>query len=340
MPVPRRRFRYAPTPSRPLHVGSALAALVGWATARAAGGDFIVRIEDIDRTRCRREHELTCLEDLAWLGLDWDEGPDVGGPRGPYRQSERLASYDAALAELARPGDEGALVYFCTCSRAQVRAAQRAPHSHTGGESPYAGTCRPARGAATDAGDGRSAQGRGGWRLWVDHLGDAARVTWVDRWAGRHAEDVRATCGDFLLGRPGHPTYQLACVVDDSRMGVTDVVRGRDLEGSVARQVLLHRALGHEPPRWAHHPLIVDGAGRKLSKRDGDASLAMLRHAGADRDRLIARLAAAIGLVDAVRVRSLAPCDLIEVMRPFSGTDHAPPVLDGCAWHDGSLGEE
>ena len=290
----RRRFRYAPTPSRRLHVGNGLAALIGWAAARAARASFILRIEDIDRTRCRPEFEAQALADLRWLGLDWDEGPDVGGPCGPYRQSERLDRYDEAREGLASSGD----AYACVCSRADVRAAQRAPHlqrqasSQGGGEAPYPGTCRPAHDTTPPR---QALSDRGGHRL---RVGDSAAgtVSWDDGWCGPQREDVSQTCGDFLLGRPGQPTYQLAVVVDDIEMGVTDVVRGNDLLDSTARQILLYRRLGAAAPRFWHHPLIVDDQGRKLSKRDDDLTLAALRDGGADPSRLRARLCASVGL--------------------------------------------
>lgn len=322
-PAPRRpRFRFAPTPSRPLHAGSALAALLGWGVARARGGAFVLRVEDIDRGRCRPEHEASCLEDLAWLGLSWDEGPDVGGPFAPYRQSERLARYDAALASL----EARDLAYRCVCSRADVVAAQSAPHlqapgrrapGDAPGERPYPGLCRPRPGAARVAG-GRA-------RLNVEALGDGARVSWRDGDGRVYTEDVRATCGDFVLGGPGEPAYQLAVVVDDVAMGITDVVRGADLLGSTARQILLHRALGAEPPRFRHHPLLTDASGRKLSKRDGDLALAELRRAGLAPERLRAALGRAVGLFGPA-VRRAAPEDLVEAL-----------ACGGGALHDGVL---
>ena len=258
--------------------------------ARRAGGDFILRVEDIDRQRCTLALERAALDDLQWLGIDWDEGPDVGGPRGPYRQSERTARYDALLEALSAAGR----TYACSCSRADIRRAQRAPHLHQGGERPYPGTCR---------GAGRHLRAdRGGYRLDVHGLGDEAVVRWEDACLGPQREDVRATSGDLLLGRPGAPTYHLAAVADDDAMGITHVVRGRDLAGSTARHVLLHRALagargGAAPPalHYAHHPLLVAADGRKLSKRDGAAALSSLRAAGVSPARLRGALAAAVG---------------------------------------------
>ena len=305
MSVDGRRFRFAPTPSRPLHVGSALAALLGWSVARAAEGTFVLRIEDIDQARCRPEHEASVLSDLSWLGLDWDEGPDVGGPLGSYRQSDRLQLYDEALQDLLE-GDAG---YICGCSRADVRQAQRAPTTEDERVAlPYPGTCRgiePLRDYTSD---------RGGLRLHVERSGDQAVVRWRDPWDGGGQEDVRQTCGDFLLGRPGAPTYQLAVVVDDIAMKITDVVRGSDLCGSTARQLLLFRALSASPPCFAHHPLLLDPlTGHKLSKRDGASTLASLRHQGERPNRLIARMGVAIGLFSE-DVLSATPMDVRDAL--------------------------
>lgn len=330
----RRRFRYAPTPTRALHVGNGLAALIGWAAARAVGGAFVLRIEDIDRTRSTPDLAAAAIDDLRWLGVEWDEGPDVGGAWGPYTQSERLASYDRTLERLVEAG----VAYACHCSRADVRAAQSAPHLHQGGELPYAGTCRPSGGAA-----GRLSADRGGYRLNVDALGDAAVVRFDDRWLGPWTEDVRETCGDFLLGRPGAPTYQLAVVTDDVAMGITDVVRGRDLAGSTARQILLHRVLGEAAPSYAHHPLLVDEAGQKLSKRDRALALRAVRESGMAAGALRARLGAAIGLWDRAVGRA-APSDFIDGIRAIEGSGRpgtpsaslrAQDPAWGGGWRDG-----
>lgn len=317
-----RRFRFAPTPSRPLHLGNGLAALLGWGLARAAGARFILRVEDIDLSRCRPEFEESCLADLRWLGLDWDEGPDVGGALGPYRQSERLDRYDALRDALVARGD----AYPCRCSRADVRAAASAPHASASGEVPYPGTCRP---TTTDDGPPSPlADDRGGHRLDVTALGADADVTWLDGLLGPQREDVRTSCGDFLLGRAGKPTYQLAVVADDRAMGVTDVVRGRDLIDSTARQLLLHAAvarvdgLAAPTPRFAHHPLLLDASGRKLSKRDGDLALATWREGGADPASLRAALGRAVGLF-AASVDAASADDVVAALRA------APALHDG-----------
>lgn len=310
----RRRFRFAPTPSRPLHPGSALAALFGWSAARLAGGVFILRIEDIDATRCRPAHEVALLDDLAWLGLDWDEGPDLGGPRGPYRQRERLARYDAVLADLAARG----LAYRCACSRADVQAARSAPHLlgvERDAERPYPGTCRAHPPESLP-------EGRGGWRLAVARSPGGVERVWTDGWCGPQREDLRDTCGDFLLGRAGLPTYQLAVVADDIAMGVTDVVRGRDLLGSTARQLALHEALGGStPPSFRHHPLLVDADGRKLSKREEAAPLSDLRRDGVAPRRLVAALGRAMSLFGPA-VRDAVPADFRDAL------GHQAPTAD------------
>ena len=160
---------------------------------------------------------------------------------------------------------------------------------------------------------GELAKDRGGMRLHVDRLGEDAIVRWEDRWRGPQHEDVRATCGDVLLGRAQRPTYQLAVVTDDIAMKITDVVRGEDLLGSTARQILLYRALGAEPPRFAHHPLLVDESGRKLSKRDGSISMDNHRAAGRAPGEVLALLGRGLGLVSH-QVRTMAPSDWIDLL--------------------------
>jgi len=338
------RFRFAPTPSRELHVGNALAALFGWSMARAARGRFVLRIEDIDRARCRPEYEDAIYRDLAWLGLDWDEGPDVGGPHEAYRQSERLASYDELMGRLA----DAQLAYVCICSRADIRAAQSAPMAADASELPYPGTCR--------AEEHVLPPDRGGLRLDLQALAQRAGITTlvesVDGLLGPQHEDVSITTGDVLLGRPGQPTYQLAVVADDRAMGITDVVRGVDLIGSTARQILLHKALGHlaqvaatrpsrnvRPPpplalpRFHHHPLIVDDDGRKLSKRDASLSLstfALLSSAAA----LRAQLGRAIGLFGETVRRATRDdwIDAIGARVASTTTASALPALHDAPW--------
>ena len=226
--------------------------------------------------------EARQLDDLRWLGLDWDEGPDVGGPRGPYRQSERTAHYEAALAALAQRD----LLYSCDCSRAEIARVASAPHP--GEEGPrYPGTCR-------DLGLRPRAWKRPpAVRLRVP----AGDVAIDDALQGRMVQDVAATVGDFVLRRgDGVFAYQLAVVVDDLAMGVTEVVRGADLLASAPRQTLLARLLGGAPPCWAHLPLVVAADGTRLAKRGGGVTLREQRAAGIDARTLVDALAALLGL--------------------------------------------
>ena len=268
------RGRYAPSPTGRLHLGNARTALLAWLDARSRGGAFVLRIEDVDFTRARPEFEARILADLRWLGLDWDEGPDVGGPHGPYRQSERGELYEAALAHLDN--------YPCTCTRRELRAL---PVTSMTGEPVYPGTCR----------NGQSHPGRPAairWRV------PAGTIDVVDRLAGPLVQDVAREVGDFILRRgDGAWAYQLAVVVDDAAMAISDVVRGADLLDSTPRQIHLLRTLGHLAPRFAHVPLILGADGAKLSKRDGAPDLSALREAGVSPARVVAALARTVGLV-------------------------------------------
>lgn len=233
-----------------------------------------MRIEDVDLGRSRPEHERGQLEDLRWLGLDWDEGPDVGGGHGPYRQSERATQYEAALATLD--------TFPCTCSRKELRTATLTPD---GGEPLYPGTCR----------GGPTHPERDPARRWRVPLGT---VEVVDTVYGPLRQDVRAEVGEFVLSRrDGAWAYQLAVVVDDAAMGITHVVRGADLLDSTPRQVLLQRALGVPTPAYAHVPIVVGPDGAKLGKRHGAPDVTALREGGADPARVVAALARSLGLV-------------------------------------------
>jgi glutamyl-tRNA synthetase len=280
--------RYAPTPSGRLHLGNARTALLAWLWARALRGRFVLRVEDLDPQRSRPDFERDQLADLRWLGLDWDEGPDVGGPHGPYRQSERGALYEAALGRLD--------TFPCTCTRKALREATLAPH---GREPVYPGTCRQ---GPTHPERPRAVR----WRV------PSGVVAVHDAIQGPLREDVAAEAGEFVLRRSdGAWAYQLAVVVDDAAMGVTHVLRGADLLHSTARQVLLQRALHLPTPRHAHAPLLLGPDGDKLSKRHGAPELTALRHGGADPQRVVAVLARSVGLVAAgverVEARALVP---------------------------------
>jgi glutamyl-tRNA synthetase len=309
------RGRFAPSPTGPLHLGNARTALLSWLDARARGGRYLMRIEDLDRPRVRPGLEARILDELRWLGLDWDEGPDVGGPRGPYRQSERLDRYQAALERLRGAG----LVYPCFCSRAEVAAAALAPHG-PGDDGPrYPGICRDLS-AAERA--GRARHRAPAWRFRVPE----GAVAFDDGRRGPQSVDVAAEVGDFVVARAdGVPSYQLAVAVDDAAMGVTDVVRGDDLLPSAARQILLYRALGHEPPRFAHVPLVVGPDGERLAKRHGALSLGDLRDRGANPQAVCGLLAALSGL--ASPGTTCSPRDLAPAFR-LERVPAAPAPLD------------
>ena len=280
------RGRFAPSPTGPLHLGNARTALLSWLATRALGGGYAMRVEDLDGPRVRRGMEGRILDELSWLGLDWDEGPDVGGPGGPHRQSERLPRYAAALARLREAG----LVYPCFCSRAEIAAASQAPHGPSDEGPRYPGTCRALSAAEREV---RARARAPAWRLRVE----PGPVAFDDGVHGAQAIDVHAAVGDFVVARAdGIPAYQLAVVVDDAAMEVTDVVRGDDLLPSTARQLLLYRALALAPPRFAHVPLVVGEDGERLAKRHGALSLGELRERGVAPDAVVGLLAELSGL--------------------------------------------
>ena len=260
------RGRFAPSPSGRMHLGNLFCALLSYLSVKSRGGEWILRIEDLDTARCRPDYARQVEEDLRWLGLAWDEGGSAGGPVAPYFQSERTALYEAALARLRGMG----LVYPCFCTRAQLHAAS-APHREDG-LTVYPGTCR---GLTPEDIARREAAGRkGALRLRVPE----ETVTFTDGHLGEVTEYLPTDCGDFLLRRSdGLFAYQLAVVVDDAAMGVTEVVRGADLLSSTPRQLLLYELLGWEAPEFYHFPLLLSPDGRRLSKRDGDLGLGALR---------------------------------------------------------------
>jgi glutamyl-tRNA synthetase len=280
--------RLAPSPTGGLHLGHARTYLLAWLSAGSRGGRMILRIEDLDATRARPEAAEGALVDLRWLGLDWDEGPDRGGPSSPYVQSRRMMVYQTSLDRLKA----AELVYPCTCTRADIERAANAPHPEDEGPT-YPGTCsgRSARDAES-LGDHPF-----GWRFRVPD----GPVAWLDRFLGEMVIDPNRLGGDFVVARSGvGPSYQLAVVHDDATMGVTEVIRGDDLVPSTPRQILLYRALGWEPPTFGHFPLAVDLDGRRLAKRDGSLKLTTIRQAGVDPARLIGWLARACGWSDRI----------------------------------------
>ena len=278
------RGRLAPSPTGYLHLGHARTFWTAQERAVANHGTLLLRSEDLDRARCRAEFVEAMLEDLAWFGLRWQEGPDCGGPFAPYTQSERRAFYKEALDKLRACG----FVYPCACSRQDVLRALQAPHA--GEDEPvYPGTCRPATGQQSQMEDSKaepldpqtSAPASGLRINWRFRVPDNEVISFIDGHFGRLEFVTGQDFGDFVVWRHDDiPSYQLAVVVDDAAMRVTEVVRGEDLLKSTARQLLLYRALGFEPPRFYHCPLMTDQSGLRLAKRHDALSLRALRARG------------------------------------------------------------
>jgi len=264
------RLRFAPSPTGQLHVGNARTALFNWLLARNRGGTFILRIEDTDRERSTRQSELSILEDLRWLGLDWDEGPDAGGEVGPYRQSERLALYREHAGRLLASGH----AYHCFCSAEQLEADRQAALA-AGLPPRYAGRCRALGPEAVRL---RLAAGEPAvvrFRV-PEHRG----ITFDDIVRGPVTINTDEIGDPVLLRSDGHPAYNFAVVVDDGLMGVTTVLRGEDHIPNTPRQVLLYDALGWTPPAFAHLSLVLGPDHAPLSKRHGATSVVEFRNRG------------------------------------------------------------
>jgi glutamyl-tRNA synthetase len=308
MPEPSRREspvgRLAPSPTGAQHIGNARTYLIAWLSARSRGGRVLLRFEDIDSPRVKPGAAAVILDDLRWLGLDWDACPVV--------QTERLPLYESALRLL----QERELVYPCTCTRSDVERAASAPHLEHEGPV-YPGTCSGRRADEAAALEGRPF-------CWRFRVGDG-RFDFVDGFRGPTHIDLREVGGDFVVWKSGGtPAYQLAVVVDDAGQGVTEVVRGDDLVPSTPRQLLLYEALGLLPPGFVHVPLVAGPDGRRLAKRHGDTRLASLRAAGVRAEIVLGLLAWSCGWikrVDPVCARDLLPLFRLETI------PHSPFVL-------------
>jgi len=268
--TPTYRGRIAPSPTGLLHLGHARTFWIAAERARAAAGVLVLRNEDLDAVRFRMDFVQAMIEDLRWLGLTWQEGPDVGGPYAPYNQSERRPLYRAALETL----HAARLIFPCSHSRRDVLEAASAPHDGENDEPVYPKKFRPPPDAPLPPlGDRISVS----WRFRVpDEV-----MSFADGLLGEQRATAGGDFGDFLVWRKDDtPSYQLACVVDDAAMRITEVVRGADLVRSTFRQLLLYRALGHMPPAFCHCPLMTDEHGVRLAKRHDALSLRTLRTQG------------------------------------------------------------
>lgn len=303
-PVNQYRGRLAPSPTGLLHLGHARTFWVAWQRARSAQGKLIFRNEDLDYQRCKPEFVQAMYEDLRWLGLDWDEGPDIipqpgkngqpnghgiGGPFAPYSQSERRTFYLDAWRKLRDSGS----IYPCTCSRKDLERSLSAPHEGPlpgdSDELPYPGTCRNKLSTAAqyDSPAGVS------WRFKVP---DGETISFNDGHFGPQQFVAGRDFSDFLLWRRDDiPSYQLAVVTDDAAMQITEIVRGEDLLKSTARQLLLIRALGYAVPAYFHCPLLRDQKNVRLAKRHDALSLRKLREQGGNAETLKNNFSPAMG---------------------------------------------
>lgn len=305
-----------------MHVGNGSTALLAWLSARSRSGKFIMRMEDLDRARVRPGSAELILDDLHWMGIDWDEGPDIGGDNGPYLQSRRDELYARAF-DILRDHDR---VYPCFCSRKDIASAASAPQE-PGDELLYPGTCRD-----LDPGlsaDRIEAGEKHAWRFRVDEGDDPG---FRDVVLGRRGGDGRSRPGDFVVRRAdGTASYQLAVVVDDDAMGITEVVRGGDLVMSTARQILLYRALGFKVPEFAHVPLLLGEDGVRLSKRHDGVTIRSMREAGITPAKVIGKLAWLLGVLPQevdVAARDLVDgFSLSRVRRAVNGIRISEPFL-------------
>lgn len=278
--------RFAPSPTGHLHLGNIWVALLSWLHCKQQNGRYVLRMEDIDTQRSKRELGEAQMDDLEWLGLSWDEGPRVGGPDGPYWQSERTHLYEAVLQQWEGQGQ----IYPCYCNRARLHSISSAPHG-ADGIIHYDGHCRH----LSDIEKKRLQQQKmPSWRLKVEERSYAFN----DLWQGPQKAYIRPAFDDFIVKRAdGMFAYNLAVVYDDIHMGVTEVVRGYDLLPAVGDQLWLYEVFGERPPQYGHVPLVVDEKGYRLSKRQKSITIKELSEAGYSAPMILGRLASAAGLI-------------------------------------------
>lgn len=292
------RGRLAPSPTGYLHLGNAWAFLLAWLACRSQHGALVLRLEDIDPERSKPFYAEAIHEDLQWLGLDWDEGPDKGGPVGPYVQSQRMVMYEEALDRLSP------WIYPCYCTRKELRTLAGAPHPGEMG-APYPGTCRSLN--FTE----RHALEAAGRRPCLRLRCAEEHVVFMDAVYGTQTFSLAQCGGDFALQRSdGVIAYQLAVAVDDGNMGISQVVRGEDLLSSTPRQLVLLRLLGFPSPRFIHIPLLCDAEGERLAKRHANFTLRSLREAGISPEAVCGYLGWKAGLI--TDLRPISPVGLLD----------------------------
>ncbi|MCX8228832.1 MAG: tRNA glutamyl-Q(34) synthetase GluQRS [Planctomycetota bacterium] len=286
--------RLAPSPTGVLHLGNARSFVLAWLQARSQNGTLILRVEDLDGPRIQEDSWQKCVEDLKWLGLDWDEGP--------YFQRDRPGFYEAAFEKLK----EGGWIYPCTCTRKDVALAASAPHLEEEGPI-YPGTCRQKPWSRIQETSEVS------WRFAVP---PSCTLEVPDLFLESRSWNVDIELGDFIVWKKNKsPAYQLAVVMDDAAQGVTHVLRGDDLFPSAARQMMLYQALQLSVPAFAHVPLVVGNDGRRLAKRHGDTSLRYLRGQGHTPQQVLQWIAQSCLAEDVLPVKNASPQEMLEAMR-------------------------
>lgn len=310
------RVRFAPSPTGQLHVGNARTALFNWLLARGRGGTFVLRVEDTDAQRSTRDSEQTILEDLRWLGLSWDEGPDVGGAHAPYRQSERLDRYRAAAQELIDRG----LAYYCFCTVEELEADRQADLA-AGRPPKYRGRCQ-----AIDRADA-ARRVEAGTAAAIRFLVPIGRdVTFTDLVRGTVTVSTDVIGDPVIVRSDGRPAYNFAVVLDDAEMRITDVIRGEDHISNTPRQILLYEALGLTPPRFAHLSLVLGPDHAPLSKRHGATSVSEFRQHGYLPEALVNYLAL-LGWSPGDQ-REILPIDAMARVFDLSSVSHSAAVFD------------
>ena len=296
--------RFAPSPTGHIHLGNVWIALLSYISTKSQEGKFLVRMEDIDLQRSKRSLGESLLDDLEWLGFEWDEGPRVGGPLPSYWQCDRYENYE----EVIRRWHAEHKVYPCFCNRSRLQNIGSAPHI---GEIVYRydGHCRN---LTVDEVAEREKEKSPSWRLKVDD----STISFRDRWCGMHQVQLHKGGDDFIIRRSdGMFAYNLAVVLDDIEMGITEVIRGRDLLDSTGQQLYIYELLKERAPLYGHAPLLVDGEGNRLSKRQKSITIVELRASGYSKERIFGELVRQCSLIPEKALRKNGTISLKELLR-------------------------